>query len=649
MARLFKSFSAKLSLYLLLLTTGIFICIAAIFGHYSAKQANNHAVLYSSALLKTILDDTQLELNDVEHIVSIVQSQIEGDINNPQSIVPRLIDMINKDNLIMGGCVALEPGFYPDERPMFMEYVYIDERSRQIVCKHLDGSNYDYLHMDWYTEAIKLKKPIWSDPYIDTGGGDRLMTTYSMPLVNSKGEAYGVLTADISIEEFVNYVNSMRPYSDGYTFIIDGQGDYISHPDSTVVTTQNIYTHAEYINCPELGEIGRQMTAEKSGSAEFQDDGETMLACYAPLENTGWSACYVCPYSSILDSLGNVIVYVYLILLAGLVILGIFIRRIVLRQTRPMAQLTDAAYHISEGNFNVPLPEISTNDELQQLHDGFVYMQTSLKQYIEQLTEATRTKERIASELNIAHDIQMSLLPHSFSPFKQYPNLDLYAILTPAKEVGGDFYDFLFRDNKLYFTIGDVSGKGVPAALIMAITRSRFRIFCENTVSPAVITAGLNHALCCENDAFMFVTMFVGVLDLSSGMLTYCNAGHNPAVIIGANGECRFMSATPNLPIGIEESMVYSEQSEQLSPSDALLLYTDGLTEAERRDHEQYGENRMLSALASCSSNSAQVIIDKLGISVNEFIDGAEASDDLTLMCIRLTEKTDNTLTANNA
>jgi sigma-B regulation protein RsbU (phosphoserine phosphatase) len=164
-----------------------------------------------------------------------------------------------------------------------------------------------------------------------------------------------------------------------------------------------------------------------------------------------------------------------------------------------------------------------------------------------------------------------------------------------------------------------------------------------------VITAGLNHALCCENDAFMFVTMFVGVLDLSSGMLTYCNAGHNPAVIIGANGECRFMSATPNLPIGIEESMVYSEQSEQLSPSDALLLYTDGLTEAERRDHEQYGENRMLSALASCSSNSAQVIIDKLGISVNEFIDGAEASDDLTLMCIRLTEKTDNTLTANNA
>ncbi len=642
----FKTFASRLSFYILVLTIGIFICLAIFFDNYTARRANNHAVLYSSALLQTILDDTELEMKDVEHIVYVIKSQVEDNIENPNAMSKYLIDMVNKENLIMGGCVAFEPGFYPSERRLFMEYVYLDETSGQLITKHLDGEAYDYLHMEWYTSARDEQNPIWSEPYNDEGGGNRLMTTYSVPLIDDNGHVYGVLTADVSIEELVDCVNDMRPYKDGYTFIINANGKYIAHPDSTVLLYDDIFTRAKAINSPDLAEIGRKMMEHKAGNTDVKVDGEKLHVCYAPLESTGWSACYVCPYQSILDSMGDVMLYVYIALFFWLLMLVFLIHRIILRQTKPMEALTAAAYQMSSGNLDVPLPDIRSNDELAKLHDGFSYMQSSLKQYIEQLTDATRTKERIASELSIAHDIQMSLVPKNFNSDGN-SNIDIHALLTPAKEVGGDFYDYLLRDDKLYFTIGDVSGKGVPAALIMAITRSRFRLFCENCSSPSEIIAGLNHALCQENEAFMFVTMFVGILDMNSGTLTYCNAGHNPAVIFD-KASCRFMDVVPNLPIGIDENIQYIEQSCMLVAGTSLLLYTDGLVEAEKSNHEQYGERLMLDNLAKLADANASTVVKELQNSVDKFIDGAEPSDDLTLLCIRYT-KPSETLSMTNS
>jgi sigma-B regulation protein RsbU (phosphoserine phosphatase) len=631
---LFKSFASRLSFYILLLTTGIFVCIAAIFGRYTTDRANKHAELYSSALLKTILNDTELELDDVEHLVEVIKDRVTANLNRPDSLASILADMVTKDNIVMGGCVAFEPGFYADQRELFMEYVYLDEHSGKLVRKHLDGKTYDYPHMEWYAKPMATKQDVWSDPYCDDGGGDRLMITYSLPMFNLEGKAIGVVTADVAIEELVEYIDWMRPYSDGYTFVINSHGAYISHPDSTAVLTQDVFSRAKATNCKALADIGRKMIARESGAEEFTMDGEKMIACYSPMDRTGWSACYLCPYKSIIDTMGDVLIYLYLFLLFWLVLLIVFIRRIILRETKPMEQLTQAAYRVSSGDFDVPLPEIHTEDELLKLRDGFGYMQNSLKQYIAQLTEATRTKERIASELSIAHDIQMNLVPHDFAN-ADAPNIDLHATLMPAKEVGGDFYDFLIRDNRLYFAIGDVSGKGVPAALIMAITRSRFRLYCEGKLTAAEIVAGLNRALCSENDAFMFVTMFVGVLDLATNRLTYCNAGHNPPVVVGPQG-CRFLEVVPNLPLGVEAEMQYAEQSEQLQANSGLLLYTDGLTEAERTDHQQFGEARMLQALEKLTTASAKTVVENLQQAIAEFVDGAEPSDDLTLFCVRV-------------
>ncbi len=634
--KLFNTFASRLCFYIILLTTVIFVCIAAVFGHYASRQANNNARLYTSALLKNILDDTDLELTDVEHIVNVVESRVEESIDEPQSFPRMLIDMVGKDNLIMGGSVALEPGYYPGRPELFMEYACIGP-DKKIVNKHLGGHDYDYRHMEWYRKAIDTREPSWSEPYEDSGAGNRLMTTYSVPLLDDDGKPFGVVTADVSIEELVDYIESMKPYKDGYTFIINAKGEYLSHPDSTVVLTKNVFSRAADLHSPELDTIGRRMIGRESGSAELSVNGEKMLACYAPLRFIGWSACYVCPYQSIIDSLDDVFLYVYIILIAGLLTLLAFMRHIIMRESKPMGRLTEAAYRISTGDFDAELPQIDTADEMEKLRDGFSHMQKSLKQYISWLTYATRASERIASELSIAHDIQMSLVPHSFSPFDGYPALDIHASLSPAKEVGGDFYDYTIKAGKLFFAIGDVSGKGVPAALIMAITRSRFRIFCDNVTSPAEIVAGLNNALCQENDAYMFVTMMVGVIDLADGSLRFCNAGHNPPAVIEA-GRCRLLDVTPNLPIGVVDNFNYAEQRVNLGPATSLLLYTDGLTEAERADHTQLGEQRMLDCLQSCDGMTAKAIVGRLRRLVDDFVDGAEPSDDLTMMCISLTD-----------
>ncbi len=633
----FKTFASKLSFYILILSTLIFVTLAAIFVRYTAKRSNDTAVIYSSALLKTVLDDTALELGDVEHLVDMIKPQIEHAVATPDSISGLLADMVSRDNLIMGAAAAFEPGFFGTERPLVMKYAYITPDGRRLT-KDIDGETYNYPEMEWYSKARAAKSPVWSDPYKDDGGGERLMTTYSVPLLDDSGDVYGVVTADVSIEELVDFVEKMRPIDEGYTFIINRRGEYITHPDSMVVLTKNIKTRAAEIGCPELADIGEQMIQNKSGHQVATLNGEKMLACYAPLRETGWSACYVCPYNTILDTLGDVSLYIYVTLLLGLVALSVLIRSVIMRQTRPMKQLTEAAYKMSSGDFDAPLPTIDTNDELQHLHDGFVYMQTSLKEYISQLTDATKAKERIASELSIAHDIQMNLLPRAFSLSTECPTLDIYASLCPAKEVGGDFYDFVIHGELLYFTIGDVSGKGVPAALIMAITRSRFRIFCEQDSSPAEIVKGLNSAFCHENDAFMFVTMFVGVLNMKTRRLTLCNAGHNPSVVVSSSHEARFMDVEPNLAIGVDETFDYREQEMTLRSDESLLLYTDGLTEAERADHVQFGEQRVLDFATAHASASSRNMISLLKQAVDKFVDGAEPSDDLTLMSIKLVD-----------
>lgn len=262
-----------------------------------------------------------------------------------------------------------------------------------------------------------------------------------------------------------------------------------------------------------------------------------------------------------------------------------------------------------------------------------IYANTRRKQLLklkvayDKLEETTAAKERIESELRIAREIQMAMVPHEFPSSK---SLDIYAQMTPAKEVGGDLYDFVLLDNKLYFCVGDVSGKGVPAALFMSMSARLFRTLCNYRLSPAQIATSMNNELAQNNDNGMFVTMFIGLLNLKSGVLEFCNAGHNPPILDG-----NFIDMEPNAPIGLWEGLDYEGQTLGDITGMQLFVYSDGLNEAENADNDQYSDERMQDFVRKHHNLGCHQLIDSLEQDVESHVNGAAPSDDLTMLCIR--------------
>ena len=302
---------------------------------------------------------------------------------------------------------------------------------------------------------------------------------------------------------------------------------------------------------------------------------------------------------------------------------------------KPLRFLSDSAHEVAHGNFDTPLPTFKHQDEVAQLRDSFDTMQQSLKQYVEELKASTAAKASMESELNVAHSIQMSMLPKTFPPFPDRNDIELYGILKPAKAVGGDLYDFFVHDEKLFFCIGDVSGKGVPASLVMAVSRTRFRNIASHTAEPSHIVETMNEAISDSNDNNMFVTLFVGVLDLQTGHLRYCNAAHNAPYIINEEF-AGAIPVNPNLPVGVMADWNFTEQETEMTSSSMIFLYTDGLTEAENAQHELFGEERVTDVVASFNG-SPQKLIKTMTDSVHQFVGDTEQSDDLTMLAIKYT------------
>jgi sigma-B regulation protein RsbU (phosphoserine phosphatase) len=260
-------------------------------------------------------------------------------------------------------------------------------------------------------------------------------------------------------------------------------------------------------------------------------------------------------------------------------------------------------------------------------------MQSSLTEYVEELKSTTAAKASIENELKIAHDIQMSMLPKTYPAFPDRSDIDIYGQVNPAKAVGGDLYDFFIRDSRLFFCIGDVSGKGVPASLVMAVTRSLFRNIAAQTTEPQKMVKGVNESLSSNNEADMFVTFFVGVLDLATGHLDYCNAGHDMPLLI-SGGEVTVLECDPNIPAGVMPGWDYTLQHTQLKAGDTLFLYTDGLNEAENASHAQFGLEAIIQT-AKAASPRPNELIDAMTQAVEKFVNQAEQSDDLTMLAIQ--------------
>lgn len=439
----------------------------------------------------------------------------------------------------------------------------------------------------------------------------------------------------------------------GFVFLFDGSQQIIAAPDRI---RRLLEGGAEGIDTLRNAKTGNFVLddfmawaseGEVEGPYEFAVRGknnelialEADVAFFKPLD---WYMAAVAPVDEIeapaRQLMANISVSVLGVFLVSLFVAYAFSRHL----ARPLKLLAQHAMTLPQQDFSQPasgptpidhLPD-KHHDEVGRLAASFVFMERSLRENISHLMEVTATKNRIESELSIARDIQLGLLPKIFPPFPDRRDLDLYAVLVSAKEVGGDLYDFFFLDDRrLCLVIGDVSDKGVPAALFMAITKTLVKVAAERHDDPAAMMGLVNDLLSEDNPNTMFVTIIIGILDLETGRFDYASGGHNPPIIIGE--DVREVPGISGPMAGAMESLTYAPLSTTLEPGEAILLYTDGVTEAMNEALDLFSEQRLEDTLREYKDASARTIVEGVMQRVHEHAAGAVQSDDITMLCVR--------------
>lgn len=634
-----RGLAFKLSLFILTSTTVIFF---AAFGyHYyesrrlvfkNVEQNGKNLTLATAEKIENILqgtDDAPKYLAASLEFIRYSRPELLRQIEN--------IVKLNPD--IFGSTAAFEP-YARDPRSFYFAPYYCRKNGRRVLS-YLGGKDYEYHRLDWYRIPRELGRSVWSEPYFDKGGGNIVMSTFSAPFYrNVKGVRTftGVVTADLSLERLKDLVSKVTIYRTGYAFLLSHKGVFISHPRQELIMHESIFTVAGKADDPELRKIGRDMIHGGSGFVPLPVyfTGRKAWMYYAPLPSVGWSLGVVIPEEELFADIRNLSWTLLVIGIAGFAILFFVVISISRTITRPLRTLAATTAEIAKGRLDVALPDERSDDEVGELTVSFENMQAALKEYIANLQEATAARERMESELKIARTIQMSFLPKRFPPFPEKDEFDIYATLLPAREVGGDLYDFfLLNDETLFFSVGDVSGKGVPAALFMAVSKILMKGTVSHDRNLSEALGEVNRELCIENEATMFVTVFCGILNFRTGEVLYSNAGHNPPLLLRAGGKPEWLALPHGIFLGVFEDSRYGDRTLVLQPGDTLFLYTDGVTEAMNSEGKAFSDKRLYGLLENRTGASPESLVQDVVRSVQGFTATAPQWDDITMLALR--------------
>ncbi|MDD5677447.1 MAG: SpoIIE family protein phosphatase [Kiritimatiellae bacterium] len=633
------SLAVKLGLMVLAGTSVVFAA-AFLYNHaLSRRSILSNAETNARHLAGATVSRIEAVLNGVENIPCYMALCLEQRDWERADLIAFIRNALVADPDIFGSAVAFEPYAFNPQSLYFAPYCC--RQGADIRQTWLGSDQYQYFNLDWYILPKELNRPMWSEPYFDEGGGKVIMTTYSVPfyrMVNGRRQFQGIVTADIALDWLVKIVSAVSFLKTGYACLISQNGMFVTHPDKRLIMRQSIFDLAEGAADAHLRQVGQAMVRGDTGFVRLQSPtlGKPSWLYYAPLKSPGWSLGVLFPEDELFADAQRMGRNILLIGLVGFVILFLIIVLISAAVTRPIRALARTTAEIALGNLDIKLPLVKSRDEVGELSYAFDNMRVALKEYIAGLTEATVARERLESELKIARTIQMSFLPKHFPPFPEQAEFDLYARLEPAKQVGGDLYDFfLLDDQHLFFSIGDVADKGVPAALFMAVTKTLMKgIALQGGLDPAGIMEHVNQELCKENDTNMFVTVFCGVLNFCTGKLVYSNAGHNPPLIRRAGSQPEELPVPKGIVLGTIEAVRYSTASLILHAGDTLVLYTDGVTEACNPSQDLYSMERLRETAAGVSDQEPKTVVDAIFQSVNAYAAGAPQSDDITVLAL---------------
>ena len=514
----------------------------------------------------------EAELSMYENEWSVQQS-----LAHPDSLFGAVGRMIQSNSSVAGACIAVLPDYYPEKGRLFEPYAHKEEG--RIVVDQIAGPDHDYTLGPYFQQALREEKEFWSDPYDFGTDPVQKLITYSYPVRDRSGRLAAICGLDIDLTWLSDTLNVHPYYPSSFGFMLTRDGRLVAGPREEKVSPRTVAYAASLVMDPTVDRTVRGR--HRVSCIQFRDpvNGEEAYLDFRALpRDPRWIIAEVSYRDEVLAPVRRMMWRILMMALAGFVFLLVIIHRFARNGKR--------------------------------------------------LWEADVKQARIGSELRVARRIQEEMLPKA-----SLDRIELTArgSLTPAKEVGGDLFDYFVREEKLFFCVGDVCGKGVPAAMVMAVTHAILRMLSEQEEAPARIVGELNREACRNNATGTFVTLFLGVLDLSTGRLRYCNAGHDRPVLVGDSVE--ELPALANVPVGVFDDFTYQEQEVMIPAGTILFLYTDGVTESMDVDRRQFGRERLLGTLSACS-RKPDALIRAVSADVRAFAGEAEQSDDLTMLAV---------------
>lgn len=640
-----KSLAAHLSLWIVSLGTLIFI---AVLGANYYKSLN---------LLEDDIEDltTEKAISTVREVEAVfgaaatnadtLSSIVSTSDTTAAQIHKTIKSFINTNASIFGMTVALEPLTLLKDQGDFSPYYY--GKKNQLAFSDLADNNYNYKSKSWYTEPKELNKPVWSKAYFDEGGGDVWMITYSTPIyLAGSGIFTGIATADINLEFLDALIKKAKIGKLGAAYIVTSDDTIIARSNSTTKLSRSTELNRltkttvdpdkwQHYKNSKKGSAPHRFTSSCPKGENQSQDVDTGICRYTiKALNNDWKVIIILPEIELSARINELTIEIANIAAIGLIILFLTITFITRYLTRPLGRLAKATKDIGAGYLDTEIPDPIREDEIGALTDDFSSMRKALKIYIAEVQEATARQQKLESEIQIAKDIQMSMIPGAGKAFIREDAYQLFALLRPARSVGGDLYYFKQLDNTLHFILGDVSDKGVPAALFMAKTVTLYTRALRDNLSPGKTFAMMNDILSQNNDACMFVTALCGNIDLNTGSVVMSNAGHMDPIVQDTEGsrELKINGATA---LGLMEDVDYPDIELQLDHKTSMIMYTDGISEAHDIDSKQYSDEKLFDLISNIDTSNTEETGTTIIQSVDDFAGEAEQFDDITILIIR--------------
>ena len=622
---MFSTIKSKINLitFLLLLTLSI---VLSIFSYIYLKSGKFLIIKGTSYSISVSAQNINKEIIEIDN--NARDLALHGEIFYSSGHIGNFVEDIIKDSFrnyegSLGGGIWFKPFYISKAKRLYGIYAYRNKENQIVIDKQFDTEEYDYPNKNWYKEIIgqihKENNIAWSLPYFEKEGSNTLMVTAGSGIY-SNGELVGISTVDWEISSIIKSVSQIKPTPNSFALFADKTHDYVIACNDSYIDETNI-----------VGKSLKQIpwySENLINRTYFLYHDKKYIPYIKTLDN-GMILIVNVPQNELFFILyKHVFALFALLMLTSLIIsalLYVFLKQYI---NKPIDKLSHIAKSISSGNIDEKI-KIEKPLEFAQLAQTFNKMTTDIK-------NITHDRERIESELNLAKKIQLSSLPNQFPPFPERQEIDIYADMEPAKEVGGDFYDFYFIDNdKLMFLIADVSGKGVPASLFMMTTKTLINSVAMTEKNPAEMVKNINQKICSNNKYGFFITMLVGIIDTFSGKVTFVNCGHNPPLIKSENGSFEYKKLETNIVLGAFEDSDFKINEYQLNKGDTILFYTDGITEAVNKNDELYGEERLSNVVNSLENDNVESLIKGIKKSVKEYANGVLQSDDMTMLTLK--------------